>query len=303
VKFELILVRYGEIGLKAKETRKRFENTLINNIKNALNIEQIPNKIKREWGRVYVYTEYIDRVIPVLKRVFGITSVSPASFTESNMIFISKMSLYISKFFITPERSFALRVTRTGNHDFTSQDVAIKVGKAIEKSTNVKVNLSNPDVELFIEVRDDFSYFFTEKIRGTGGLPLGSQGKVLALIEDSKSILAAWYLLKRGCAVVFAITNKKILDSLNSFTSYWYVKPTIVFIDSKKNLFNELNKLVIDYKCDSIVTGHALIDNQESVISEIANFKKHLKSVLLNPLIGMNKEEIKKKIEGIGLST
>jgi len=302
VKFELIIVRYGEIGLKAKETRKRFENTLISNIKNALNIEQIPNKIQRERGRVYVYTDYIDKAIPVLKRVFGIISVSPAAFTESNMIFISKMAVYISKFFISPEKSFALRVTRTGDHSFSSQDVAVKTGKAIEKSTNTKVNLSNPDFELFIEIRDEFTYFFTEKIRGTGGLPLGTQGKVLALIEDTKSILAAWFLMKRGCEPVFAYTNEKILDSLNRFTSYWYVKPDIVFIDSKKKLFEELNKLVIDYNCDAVVTGHVLIDDKDSVISEITNFKKHLNSVLLNPLIGMKKEEIEKKCEGIGIS-
>lgn len=303
MKFELIIVRYGEIGLKAKETRKRFENTLITNIKNALNIERIPNKIKREWGRVYVYTDYIDKAIPVLKRVFGITSVSPAAFTESNMIFISKMAVYISKFFMSPEKSFALRVLRTGDHSFTSQDVAVKTGKAIEKSTNAKVNLSNPDIELFIEVRDDFTYFFIEKIRGTGGLPLGTQGKILALIDNPQSILAAWYLMKRGCTAVFAYTNKKILDSLNSFASYWYVKPDIIFIDSKKSLFEELNKLIIDYNCDAVVTGHALIDDQEPVISEITNFKKHLNFVLFNPLIGMKKEEIEKKCEGIGIST
>ena len=40
---ELIIIRYGEIGLKAKETRKRFENILIKNIKNVLDSKGYEN--------------------------------------------------------------------------------------------------------------------------------------------------------------------------------------------------------------------------------------------------------------------
>ena len=101
MKNELIIVRYGEIGLKAKETRKRFENTLIKNIKNALQTKQISFKTSREQGRIYVYTDQIDESINVLKKIFGIVSVSPALKTYSNLNDISKHAVSISNEKIT----------------------------------------------------------------------------------------------------------------------------------------------------------------------------------------------------------
>ena len=69
--YEVIIVRYGEIGLKAKPTRKRFENTLINNIKNALKKENISNKIIIKQGRIYITTI---KIIEVMRSVFIKTS-------------------------------------------------------------------------------------------------------------------------------------------------------------------------------------------------------------------------------------
>ena len=59
MKHELIIIRYGEIALKGKETRKRFEDILVSNIKKALNQKDILNKISKEWGRIYIYTKNI----------------------------------------------------------------------------------------------------------------------------------------------------------------------------------------------------------------------------------------------------
>ena len=84
---------------------------------------------------------------------------------------ITILAIKISQETLNKEKSFAIRVTRTGNHDFSSQDVAVKIGNAIVKATKATVNLIKPDFELFIEIRNDNSFIFTEKIRGTGGLP------------------------------------------------------------------------------------------------------------------------------------
>ena len=72
---ELIIIRYGEIALKAKYTRKHFENILIRNIKNALKISKIDNNIIKEWGRLYLKTDNIDESILILKNIFGIVSI------------------------------------------------------------------------------------------------------------------------------------------------------------------------------------------------------------------------------------
>jgi thiamine biosynthesis protein ThiI len=302
VKFDLVIIRYGEIGLKAKETRKRFENTLIKNIRNVLKNEKIHHEIKRELGRIYVYTDEINETISFLKRIFGITSVSPAVYTKSSIILMSRIAVHISKLMLSKDKNFALRVSRFGEHAFSSRDVAVKIGNDIVKSTKANVNLNNPDFELFIEIRNEYTYFYTEKIRGIGGLPLGTQGKVLALVNNFQSILAAWYIMKRGCDIIFVYSNKKILKNLNLFATNYNIKPNLFFIDLKKDIYKRLNKLIDDYNCDAIVTGHTLIDDQRFVISEITDFKENVNSVLLNPLIGMKKEEIEKKSREIGIS-
>lgn len=300
MKYELIIVRYGEIGLKAKPTRKRFENTLINNIKNALNREQITSNIKTQLGRIYVYTYQIENGVKVLQKIFGITSVSPALKTTSDMDSITRAAVDISKEKITKDKSFALRVTRDGDHNFTSQDAAVVVGDAIRKTTKAGVNLSKPDFKLFIEIRNKDAFFFIEKIRCVGGLPLGTQGKVLTLIDTPFSILASWYLIRRGCKPVFATTNKSFQNAVSSFMKEWYVTSPSILINPEK-LYQMLDKISIEQKCDAIVTGHTLFDNNG--LSSIENLKKQVNLPILSPLIAMDKDEIIKKCKELGILT
>ena len=143
MKFELIIVRYGEIALKAKQTRKRFESILVNNIKDSLKIKNLNFNLKKEWGRIYIYSDEIKECLNVLQKIFGISSISPAIQTNSRIKEISEVSKSILKQKLNSKKSFAIRVTRTGDHDFSSQDVAVQVGSEIVKETNMfKVFLS-----------------------------------------------------------------------------------------------------------------------------------------------------------------
>jgi len=303
VEYELILVRYGELALKGNVIRKQFENSLINNIKKTLNTKQVLNKIKKDWGRIYVYTSQINESIPILQKVFGITSVSPAVQTKGDMDAVSKIAVNISKEALAGEKSFAIRATRTGEHEFTSQDVAVKIGNDIVKATKASVDLTNPDFELFIEIRNDNAFLYTEKIRGTGGLPLGTQGIALALIDSPKSILAAWYLMRRGCKIVFVNIKEFNTDALNSFISNWYADSNIFTVDRGRNLYENLNKIASERNCNAIVTGHILYDHPQNELSDIKLLKKHVKLPILYPLIAMEKDEINKKCKEIGIST
>ena len=303
MEYELILVRYGELALKGNVIRKQFENSLINNIKKTLNTKQVLNKIKKDWGRIYVYTSQINESIPILQKVFGITSVSPAVQTKGDMDAVSKIAVNISKEALAGEKSFAIRATRTGEHEFTSQDVAVKIGNDIVKATKASVDLTNPDFELFIEIRNDNAFLYTEKIRGTGGLPLGTQGIALALIDSPKSILAAWYLMRRGCKIVFVNIKEFNTDALNSFISNWYADSNIFTVDRGRNLYENLNKIASERNCNAIVTGHILYDHPQNELSDIKLLKKHVKLPILYPLIAMEKDEINKKCKEIGIST
>ena len=90
-----------------------------------------------------------------------------------------------------------------GNHDFSSQEMAGYCGSVVIDITNAKVDLSNPDFTLYVEIRENKTYMFTEKIPGLGGLPVGSQGSVVCLISSGiDSPVASFQMLKRGCKII-----------------------------------------------------------------------------------------------------
>jgi thiamine biosynthesis protein ThiI len=104
---------------------------------------------------------------------------------------------------LSPGSDFAVLTRRVGEHPFSSRDINREVGAAIlEAVPRARVNLSTPDHKIFVEVRGNDSYIFFEIVGGIGGLPVGSQGKVVALFSGGvNSFLAACLVLKRGCLV------------------------------------------------------------------------------------------------------
>jgi hypothetical protein len=95
--------------------------------------------------------------------------------------------------------------------------VCEKVGAAVmsaNKERGVKVDLDEPDIELFIEVRGRDAYLFSTVLPGPGGMPKNTQGRVLAMLSSERGVAAAWLLMKRGCTVVAACGDPKLADQL-----------------------------------------------------------------------------------------
>ena len=201
----IVLVRYGEIGVKSNRVRVRLENLLIKNIQESLRRGGVLNySISKARGRILVNAPKEDLIKAALMaaRVFGVVSTSPAyslNFSSINEITIAAYELWRSK---VNGRRFAVRVSRTGNHPFTSIDVARRVGAVLYPFSN-GVDLDNPEVELYVEIRDNYAYLFDEVIYGPGGLPLGSQGgKGLALASGGFDSLVVYWLRGGGGAWV-----------------------------------------------------------------------------------------------------
>jgi thiamine biosynthesis protein ThiI len=301
MKYEVILLRYGELALKSSYVRKYFELMLIRNIKNALSFENIPHTIRNEPGRIYLMTADISRCVEILLRIFGIVSFSPAFQTTSAMDDISRGALQLVKNILTKQKSFAIRPTRVGNHPFSSQDVAIRIGNDIVNTTQAKVDLTHPDIELFIEIRDKKSFLFTEKIHGVGGLPLGTQGNIISIVEKPSSLLAAWYLMRRGCNVIVVNTGKSNEQAIQSFLHYWYADAETIYIDPARiDFYQHLNSLAFQKKCDALVTGHTL-EEADFSLTTIANLKKYCGLPILSPLIALTSEEIQQQCRKRGL--
>ena len=200
-----LLVRYGELGIKSPGVRNRFEKRLASNIEDAFLARGIEGAVLREWGRFYVQTRDVDGALAVLTRTFGLVSVSPAEEVPADLPTLCAHMAERSRALLAPGQSYAVRARRTGEQSFTSMDAQREVGAAImvaNREKNLRVDLSTPDMEFFLEIRPDKAYFYQEVYPGPGGLPLGTQGRVTALLDGPESALAVWLTMRRGCTVL-----------------------------------------------------------------------------------------------------
>ncbi|KXA94783.1 hypothetical protein AKJ65_03395 [candidate division MSBL1 archaeon SCGC-AAA259E19] len=193
-----VLVRYGELTLKSEPVRREFEKTLIGNIRSIL--EGIPIEIETERGRIFVETPRPGEVSSRLSRVPGIVSSSPTQRAEASMDEICRAATRIFEENFPSKGSFAVRARRVGDHEFSSKDIEEKIGAEILKENpDMSVDLDSPDHEVHVEIRGDDAYVFTEIVEGIGGLPVGTQGRVIVLFSGSvNSLVSAYLAMKRG---------------------------------------------------------------------------------------------------------
>jgi thiamine biosynthesis protein ThiI len=256
--YNLILIRYAEIWLKSQKVKIRMLKFLMNNIKNILKRKGIPfNKyqLSKDSSRVFFFfnNKDIPNAIEVLKNSFGVHSLSPAIRTSNSLKNITERTIELAKEILEKDDSFALRVRRSGKHDYTSMDVAKIVGKAVIddlSNHNLKVNLTHPKKQIFIEIRQDFSYIFSQVINSQwGGLPIEPVKKILVMdVGRLNDLIAGFLLMRRGSEiypVLFDITEDKALNDI--WISNWkevtdYI-PFNQFRLRKVNLYNILKKL------------------------------------------------------------
>ena len=115
-------------------------------------------------------------------------------------------------------QSFAVKARREGSQGYTSMDVGREAGSAIfiaNEDKGVRVDLTDPDVVFYVEVRENRAFVFSDYIRCHAGLPVGSQGKVLARVDDDRGLVAAWLMMKRGCRLT--VHGDGDLDALRRY--------------------------------------------------------------------------------------
>lgn len=328
---ELIIVRYGEIGIKSPKVRGKFERKLIENIKTV-----IDGDVKLKQGRIFIYPQDLGEAVEYLQRIPGIVSYSPASVTKTDHDSIKELiELYINelvdKGVFSSEDSFAIRCRRVGEHDFTSQEMAAYCGSVVYGITKSKVDLSNPDFELFVEVRGDKTYIFNQKIQGLGGLPLGTQGKVISLISSGiDSPVATFLMMKRGCSVTLlnfntypysSGSNDKILKIYQKLKEYSAgAKLTLYQVDygdylhkcideapdrmtcvlCKSGMYQIAERLAKDENALAIVDGSSLGQVASQTLPNILATRYSTLMPVLSPLIGLDKVEIENIAKKIG---
>jgi len=222
---DCILVRTGEQALKSEQVQKRWWAILLDNIRAALQSENVDFMFETNPNRIFVYTKDIGKAAEALKRVFGVTSISPVWTCHSDLEDINLLATEVATevLHLDNSKSFAIRAYRAGRHDFTSHAIAENAGAAVKRVTNARVNLTKPDHEIEIETRSRKTYVFTDRTQTAGGLPVGTAGRVLALVNDRDSAIAAWMVARRG-AQLTVLADKKALKYAEALKKWHYGK-------------------------------------------------------------------------------
>lgn len=329
---DLIIARYGEIGIKSPKIRSRFERKLVKNIKATFECE-----VERNQGRIYIFPKDFKEGIEKLNRVFGVVSYSPATSTKANYESIDEtLGQYtrelISEGLLDENTKFAIKCRRVGTHEFTSQEMAAHCGGVVRNVVLAPVDLTNPDLTIFVEIRDDDAYIFHEKIRGPGGLPLGTQGKVVVLLSSGiDSPVAAYLMMKRGCEVIALHCNNDpfsgpkvtenfnlLVDQLNIYAKGTPIKKRVIdygeyltvakqkapekmtCVLCKSGMYRIAEKLAVKLGADAIVDGSSVGQVASQTLSNILATRYGVDMPILSPLIGLDKEEITKIAKDIG---
>jgi len=206
-----VLVRYGEIGVKSRTVQRRMEERLQENIGTALDRKGIEAAVEREHTRLWVRTspEWIDAATDVVTNSFGVVSASPAVRVDPTLDAMTR-ALAESAAEHYDGGTFAVdarRAAQQGDHPFSSRDIEEQGGSAVwEQATadgvEPAVDLDDPDLTFYVECRPEDAYVFLEKRDGPGGLPLGTQEPLVALVSGGiDSPVAAWKVMKRGCPI------------------------------------------------------------------------------------------------------
>lgn len=196
----VLLVRYGEMSLKSPYVRRQLEDRLASNAHEMFAADGVECVIRRERGRLWVHADDEAAGIRLLRRVFGIVSISPAMESTSDLESLTKFVTDDARVQLRRGMTFAIRAHRSGTHPYTSQDLARVLGQAVRDAVpGVTVNLDAPDQTIHVEVRGPRAYVFREIVEGPGGLPLGSQGIVYSSADDAAGMVATWLIMRRGC--------------------------------------------------------------------------------------------------------
>lgn len=201
VKYDHILVRFGELSTKGKN-KKDFIKRLLVNMKNALR-DYDKLTYERTHDRMYImlHGEPHEAVAQRLAKVFGISSFSFAVRVESNIDEIRATGLALAK--QTDAKTFKIEARRSHKlFPMISDEINRDVAGEILRNTELKVDVRQPDLRIQIEVHQDATYMMTGRIKGSGGYPVGVGGKALVMLSGGiDSPVASYLTMKRGVAV------------------------------------------------------------------------------------------------------
>ena len=204
----------AEITIKSRPVRKRFTKILESNVKDVL--RRVDEKVttRMNWDNIEVNTannsaENRLKLINTLKSIPGIPlfiEVQQTSFTDLHDIYEKTAAVHAKTI---ENKSFCVRVKRTGKHDFNSIKVEQYVGGGLNQQVeSARVKLSKPDVTVHLEIKNNDLFIVTERHKGMGGFPIATQEDVLSLMSGGfDSGVASYQMIKKGARTHYCFFN------------------------------------------------------------------------------------------------
>ncbi len=335
---DVVLVRYGDASTKSAPVQRRMEDRLVENVAAILEDRDVEATVEREWTRLLVHpdsdgAETVEAAANAAADAFGVVSASPARRVPPEKDAIVEAIAETARA-CYHGGTFAVRARRAGDDlPFTSPEVERAGGAAASAAVDfdAEVDLEDPDVTLSAEVRRSDAFVFTEKLAGPGGLPLGSQAPLVALVSGGiDSPVAAFEVMKRGSPVVpvyldlgdyggpdhearaMATVARLARYAPNFGMDVWRVPAGDVvdllverlgsgrMVAYRRFMFAVGAAVVERTGAEGIVTGEALGQKSSQTARNLAATSAAVDLPVHRPLLAMDKHEIEQRAREIG---
>ncbi len=326
-----VVAHYHEVGLKGRN-RPFFLSTLEENLHRAtagLGVKEV----ERASGRIILWLEPDAPWPPLRERIASVFGI--VNFARGYAVHPSLETLLRGVLARLPEAgafgTFAVRARRAFKDlPLSSREIAVKLGAAVQAASGAGVNLSAPEMTVYVEVLPQFALFFFGKERGPGGLPVGCSAPVTVLLSGGiDSPVAACRLLKRGSPAVLVhfhsfpyldtASQEKARELAHIISRYQgdtvlYLAPlgeiqrqivvacpapyrVVLYRRFMVRIAEELGRR---HGARALVTGDSLGQVASQTIENLAAIEDAATDIMLRPLIGMDKQEIADEAERIG---
>ncbi|MBV9605136.1 MAG: tRNA 4-thiouridine(8) synthase ThiI [Solirubrobacterales bacterium] len=325
-----ILLMFGELALKGRK-RSRFAAVLEGNLRRALRGAAGRVELERRGSSFLAIppADGLARALEVATEMPGLSVVEAALRLEPATARAARAAVELVR--TLPAGSFAVRSRRRDkNFPVTSMDISRLVGAAVKNELGLAVDLSHPQLEVHVEAYEHELFVSVDRLRGAGGLPVGTSGRAMVLLSGGiDSPVAAYRMLRRGLRCDFvhfsgqpltgpesAYKAYALVARLNRFQgrSRLFVVPfglaqrllassgagRLQVLAQRRLMVRVADALARREQCEALVTGDSLGQVASQTLRNLEVVEGASTLPLLRPLLDRDKSEIVDEAERIG---